>query len=76
MAAQEKSENLSGKYENAVCPVPNFHGASIITAQGKEIPITEKMVRQACNQYIKAWETRRKFPGRNTSPKVPTSKKS
>lgn len=34
----------------------DFHGASIINEEGEEIPITEKMVRKACDSFIKQWE--------------------
>lgn len=43
-----------------VCPVPDFHGASIVTEEGNEIPITEKMVRSACNKFIEMWESNHK----------------
>ena len=29
---------------------PNFNGAAIINEQGKEIPITEEMVKTACEE--------------------------
>ena len=29
----------------------NFHGAAIIDEKGREIPITEEMVRQACKSF-------------------------
>ncbi|WP_455209641.1 PA1571 family protein [Kaarinaea lacus] len=41
-------------------PVIDFHGASIINEQGKEIPITEAMVQQACKTYIQQWEIAQK----------------
>lgn len=34
----------------------DFHGASIIDDNGEEIPITENMVRKACDSFIKQWE--------------------
>jgi hypothetical protein len=34
----------------------DFHGASIVTASGEEIPITEKMLQQSFAILIKAWE--------------------
>ena len=41
-------------------PAIDFHGASIINEQGKEVPITEAMVQQACKIYIKQWEIAQK----------------
>lgn len=31
-------------------PPADFHGAALIDEQGREIPITEQMVQQACRQ--------------------------
>jgi len=33
----------------------DFHGAAIIDGQGREIPITEDMVQEACNKLEKTW---------------------
>ena len=42
----------------AVCPLnTDFHQGGIIDAQGREIPITEKMLQRAFTHYIAAWET-------------------
>ena len=41
-------------------PEIDFHGASIINERGEEIPITEKMVQQACKIFIQQWETAHK----------------
>lgn len=38
---------------------PDLHGACIIDAQGREIPITEHMIRHACQELIQAWEQAR-----------------
>ena len=40
----------------------DFHGASIVTASGKEIPITEQMLQRSFNALIEAWEKTR--PGK------------
>ena len=40
----------------------NFNGAAIIDEAGKEIPITEEMVRAACEHLEKAWQ----FPSNTT----------
>ena len=37
----------------------DFHGASIITESGKEIPITEEMLQKAFADLIKLWEQSR-----------------
>jgi len=34
----------------------DFHGASIISETGEEIPITEKMLDQCFRRLINAWE--------------------
>ena len=38
------------------CIAHNFHGASIIDENGKEIPITEPMVQSACNKLVRVSE--------------------
>lgn len=32
-----------------------FNGAALIDAQGREIPITEQMIQQACEHLESAW---------------------
>lgn len=32
-----------------------FNGAALIDAQGREIPITEQMIQQACERLENAW---------------------
>lgn len=34
----------------------DFNGAALIDAQGREIPITEDMVQQACEYLEQAWQ--------------------
>jgi len=34
----------------------DFHGASIVTGSGKEIPITEQMLQRSFEQLIEAWD--------------------
>ncbi|NOZ53351.1 MAG: hypothetical protein GXP08_09430 [Gammaproteobacteria bacterium] len=47
----------SQAYSNKNCTsCIDFHGASIINEVGEEIPITEQMVHQACQQLILQWE--------------------
>ena len=36
-------------------PEPDFHGAAVVTADGREIPITEDMVRESLNSLHQAW---------------------
>ncbi|MEJ2179569.1 MAG: hypothetical protein P8Y28_03830 [Gammaproteobacteria bacterium] len=38
---------------------PDFHGASIVTESGAEIPITEQMLQQSFKALIDAWEKSR-----------------
>lgn len=33
----------------------DFHGAAIIDANGREVPITEDMIREACEKLANAW---------------------
>ena len=33
----------------------DFHGAALIDAQGREIPITEDMIQQACERLEHVW---------------------
>jgi hypothetical protein len=35
---------------------PDFHGASIVTDSGAEIPITEQMLQNTFKALIDAWE--------------------
>jgi len=37
----------------------DFHGASIVTTSGQEIPITEQMLQRSFNLLIDAWEKAR-----------------
>ena len=39
----------------------DFHGASLVTSTGKEIPITEKMLEQSFSVLIEAWEKAHPF---------------
>jgi hypothetical protein len=38
---------------------PDFHGASIVTDSGTEIPITEQMLQKTFKALIDAWEKSR-----------------
>lgn len=40
--------DYAGKVSNQ--PSIDFHGAAFIDTKGKEIPITEEMIQQACQQ--------------------------
>lgn len=39
---------------------PDFHGASIVTDSGTEIPITEQMLQKTFKALIDAWEQSRR----------------
>jgi hypothetical protein len=43
------------------CPNIDFHGASLVTESGKEIPITEQMLQKTFNALIDAWEKSRRM---------------
>jgi hypothetical protein len=51
----KKPFNQSHLAATQIAP-PDMHGASIIDAQGREIPITEIMIQRACRELIMAWE--------------------
>ncbi len=55
MKAQQQSQQPRVTPFNPQQPV----GGSIIDAQGREIPITEQMIQQACRELDKAWQTQR-----------------
>lgn len=54
----------------------DFHGASILNEHGDEIAITERMVRQACDIYIRMWETVRKHKNENKTCNSPANNSS
>ncbi len=33
-----------------------FHGAALLDENGRETPITEEMIVQACNDLLKLWQ--------------------
>lgn len=33
-----------------------FHTAALLDEQGREIPITEEMIMQACDELMKLWQ--------------------
>lgn len=51
---------LSRPVSEAATLDTNFNGASVITASGQEIPITEQMLQNSFNLLIDAWENSRK----------------
>ena len=44
---------------NSFSTAPDLHGASIIDAHGREIPITEGMIQNACHAFMQAWDQAR-----------------
>lgn len=46
-----KKENSEKKMQDDL--KPDFHGAAIIDNEGREVPITEEMVKQACEDLEK-----------------------
>lgn len=36
-------------------PNTQFNGAAVIDEQGREVPITEAMIQQACETLAKSW---------------------
>ena len=51
--------SLKKSNHNDLALEPDFYGASIVTASGEEIPITEKMLQQSFRKLIEAWERAR-----------------
>ena len=49
-------QNANVNYINRQNQQIDFHGASIISDSGEEIPITENMLQQAFQDLISAWE--------------------
>jgi hypothetical protein len=58
VAKADNSDFLQGRFCNdAICLLPvDFHGACVVNAHGEETPITEQMVRQACNRFDREWK--------------------
>ena len=54
-----KQHNTTHKSSAEHTSRPNFHGASIITDSGAEIPITEQMLQNCFKALIDAWEQSR-----------------
>ena len=54
-AAVNRSSRDNQKGEPAPCQ-PDLHGASIVTASGQEVPITEAMIQESLAVFIRAWE--------------------
>ena len=54
-----KLANLDQHNNNSIESETNFYGASIVTATGKEIPITEQMLQSSFQVLIDAWEKAR-----------------
>jgi hypothetical protein len=55
MKAQQQSPQSPSKPANPPQPL----GGAIIDAEGREIPITEQMIQQACRELDKAWQAPR-----------------
>lgn len=47
----QATENLT----TAVLASNPFQGAALLDEQGREIPITEEMIVQACDELMKLW---------------------
>lgn len=47
------SENLMYAVPHSILMQSNpFHGAALLDEQGREVPITEEMIVQACNELM------------------------
>lgn len=48
-------DNTMNTVRESVVKPQGFNGAALIDAQGREIPITEQMIQQACERLENAW---------------------
>ncbi len=46
---------MNKKYDNNLFDIQAFHGAALLDEQGREIPITEEMISNACDELMKLW---------------------
>ncbi len=46
---------MNKKYDNNLFDMQAFHGAALLDEQGREIPITEEMISNACDELMKLW---------------------
>lgn len=46
---------MNKKYDNNLFDLQAFHGATLLDEQGREIPITEEMIVNACDELMKQW---------------------
>jgi|GEM_PF-2058284 hypothetical protein len=46
---------MSKKMDNNVFDLQAFYGAALVDEQGREIPITEEMIVDACDELMKLW---------------------
>jgi hypothetical protein len=53
---------MKAQQQNRVIPLNPQQpvGGAIIDAEGREIPITEQMIQQACRELDQAWQTPRR----------------
>lgn len=54
---------MNSKVTNNVLDLQAFYGAALVDEQGREIPITEEMIVDACDELIKLWH----FPVRKAA---------
>ncbi len=46
---------MNKKMDNNVFDLHAFFGAALVDEQGREIPITEEMIVDACDELMKLW---------------------
>ncbi|MBK7300825.1 MAG: hypothetical protein IPI79_11105 [Moraxellaceae bacterium] len=46
---------MNNKMNNNVFDLQTFYGAALVDEQGREIPITEEMIVDACDELMKLW---------------------
>lgn len=52
----QANENLLNAMHAAPSACNPFQGAALLDENGREIPITEEMIVQACDELLKQWQ--------------------
>jgi hypothetical protein len=56
------SSSTSSQQQNRADHNLDFHGAALIDSRGREVPITEDMIRHACEDLEQRWHYPAKRP--------------
>ncbi|PTQ88433.1 PA1571 family protein [Agitococcus lubricus] len=55
--------DMNKKFDNNLVDLQAFQGATLLDEQGHEIPITEEMIVNACDELMKLWH----FPAKKAA---------